>query len=153
MGSNLDKLDEQIIALLQEDGRMSSRVMAQRLGISDRTVRYRIDRLVRTGVVTICAMVDPTVIGWPVSADLNITVMPQEAKRIGEHLAALSEVMYVSLNEREGMVIVNLIARNEPDVFRFVKTVVLPLEGVVKVATTIETTFMKDIAGWCPPGD
>jgi Lrp/AsnC family transcriptional regulator for asnA, asnC and gidA len=119
MGSNLDRLDERIITLLQEDGRMSSRVMAQRLGASDRTVRYRINRLVRSGAIVIAAMVDPTVIGWPISADLKISVMPQAARRVGEHLGSLNEVMYVSLNEREGMVLATILARSEPDAFNF----------------------------------
>jgi len=30
---------------------------------------------------------------------------------------------------------------------------VLPLEGVIKVATTIETAYIKDAAGWSPPSD
>jgi len=153
MGSNLDRLDERIITLLQEDGRMSSRVMAKRLGASDRTVRYRIARLVRSGAIVIAAMVDPTVIGWPISADLKISVMPQAARRVGERLGSLNEVMYVSLNEREGVVLATILARSEPDAFNFVKAVVLPLEGVIKVATTIETAYIKDAAGWSPPSD
>jgi Lrp/AsnC family transcriptional regulator for asnA, asnC and gidA len=152
-GSTLDRLDERIITLLQEDGRMSSRIMAERLGVSDRTVRYRIDRLVKSGAIIVAAMVDPTVIGWPVSADLKITVMRPHTRSVAKALGEINEVMYVSLNEREGVVLATIIARSEPDAFRFVKTEIMPLEGVLKVATTIETDYIKDAAGWAPPAD
>jgi len=49
---SLDDVERRIIALLQEDGRMSARDIGRGLGdIGDRAVRYRVDRLVRLGEV------------------------------------------------------------------------------------------------------
>ena len=64
MAVKIDDVDRRIILLLQQDGRMSARDISRRLGdIGDRAVRYRIDRLVRTGAISIIAVVDNQVIG------------------------------------------------------------------------------------------
>ena len=47
----IDKTDIKIINLLMEDGRMPASEMARRIGaISERVVRYRIERIVKEGV-------------------------------------------------------------------------------------------------------
>lgn len=45
----MDRLDQQLIALLQTDARASVTVLAQRLGVSRGTVQNRIDRMVDDG--------------------------------------------------------------------------------------------------------
>jgi len=58
--SGLDTVDREIVSLLLEDGRVSSAEITRRIGhVSERAVRYRIDRLVRTGVIRISAIVNP----------------------------------------------------------------------------------------------
>ena len=48
---NFDKIDIKIVNLLLEDGRMPASEIARRMGdISERAVRYRIDRMVNEGV-------------------------------------------------------------------------------------------------------
>ncbi len=52
MAVRLDDVDRRIILLLQEDGRMSAREISRRMGdIGDRAVRYRINRLLRSGAI------------------------------------------------------------------------------------------------------
>ncbi len=46
-----DQLDQQLIALLREDGRASISLLAQRLHVSRGTVQNRIDRLVSSGAI------------------------------------------------------------------------------------------------------
>ena len=79
---SLDDLDFRIIELLQADARMSSREMAQHLGgISDRVVRYRIDRLLKHKVVRVQAIVDPRTVGYPIVADVLIEAVPGSSPR------------------------------------------------------------------------
>lgn len=47
----MDGLDESLVALLREDGRMSVSELAGRLGVARATVRARMERLRETGVI------------------------------------------------------------------------------------------------------
>ena len=49
--ARLDHLDRQIIALLLKDGRMPCAAMARSIGVSQRTVRYHLERLTHSGVI------------------------------------------------------------------------------------------------------
>jgi Lrp/AsnC family transcriptional regulator, leucine-responsive regulatory protein len=48
----LDLVDQRIVELLQFDGRMSNAEIGRRVGVAETTVRRRIERLSRDGVVT-----------------------------------------------------------------------------------------------------
>ncbi len=53
-----DSLDNQIIRLLSEDGRMSAGEMAKRLKVSTPTVRSRLKTLEEAGLLKICGLID-----------------------------------------------------------------------------------------------
>ena len=60
----LDRIDWEIITLLNEDGRMPSAEIARRLGdVSARTVTNRIEALTRKGIINIRAVVNPKMVG------------------------------------------------------------------------------------------
>jgi DNA-binding Lrp family transcriptional regulator len=67
MIAKLDHIDKQIVDLLTVDGRMSCADIAREVGgITERTVRYRLERLITEKVITISAIVDPKALGcWP----------------------------------------------------------------------------------------
>jgi DNA-binding Lrp family transcriptional regulator len=55
-----DKIDAQIVDLLMEDGRMPAAMIARRIGgITERVVRYRIERMVSEGVIEVRPVVKP----------------------------------------------------------------------------------------------
>lgn len=49
--NTLDEMDRRLIALLRENARLPSAVLARRLGVSRGTVQNRIDRLTESGVI------------------------------------------------------------------------------------------------------
>ena len=53
--NDIDSTDREIIQLLRLDGRMSFTKIAQRLNISEKTVRYRVQRLLKQEIIRIIA--------------------------------------------------------------------------------------------------
>ncbi|MER3458427.1 MAG: Lrp/AsnC family transcriptional regulator, partial [Chloroflexota bacterium] len=93
----LDDIDLKIIDLLMEDGRMPSADIARRLGnISERAVRYRIERLIRQGIIRVSAIVNPQALGFTVVADVFIEVEPGEVLEVARKLAEYENVSYVA---------------------------------------------------------
>lgn len=94
----LDDIDRKIVALCQLDGRRSYASIGRELGISEGTVRTRINQLTSANILRFIAVVDPVEIGYKSWAMLGITVVPgispyDLALELSEH----SEVTYATV--------------------------------------------------------
>lgn len=70
----IDALDQQIIALLVHDARMSFREIGDRVGLSAPAVKRRVDRLVADGVISgFSARLNPAALGWHAQAWVSVT--------------------------------------------------------------------------------
>ena len=97
MPFTLDAIDRQVVSLLIEDGRMSSAEITRRIGhVSERAVRYRIERLIRTGVIRVSAIVMPQAVGFPVIGDVLIDVAPGKLQDVAAQLVEFPTVSYVA---------------------------------------------------------
>ncbi|MDD5468436.1 MAG: winged helix-turn-helix transcriptional regulator [Anaerolineales bacterium] len=66
----IDNIDQSVVTLLIEDGRMNAAQIARRLGsVTERVVRYRLDRLIEGGVIRVSAIVDPKALGLSITRD------------------------------------------------------------------------------------
>jgi len=57
--TELDHIDRSIICELQKDGKISSRDIAKKLNVSDGTVRFRINKLIKKHILRITASLNP----------------------------------------------------------------------------------------------
>ena len=76
LSSPFDDLNQQIIRLLQEDGRAAYDVIAQKLGVSGGTIRNRVARMREAGMLRIVAVVDPVAADYESDAMLGIKTAP-----------------------------------------------------------------------------
>ena len=124
---SLDELDCRIVQLLQEDARMSSGDMTRRLGgVSDRVVRYRVNRLLDRKVVFLQAMVNPRRVGFPVVADILIEVAPWKLAETCARLLAMEIVASASASHAGRQLSIQVNARDEGELASFVKTTLAP---------------------------
>lgn len=94
--SILDDLDKKLVTILQDDARASASEISRKTGYNENTIRYRIDRLKKTGVVKeFTALLNPRMIGLPVAAIMMITTEPNQLKEVFEKLAALEETKHI----------------------------------------------------------
>lgn len=91
----LDATDYGIIAELQRNGRESYKRIAQRLGVSDGTVRLRTERMMRAGYLRVTASVDPLFFESQISAMVGICLDHPANEEIIRRIAAMSGVQSV----------------------------------------------------------
>jgi len=91
----LDKLDQEIISFLQYDGRMPYTKIANELGITEGTVRRRVNQLNENGLLQIVAIVEPHVMGWEEAAMIGISVQTNLITVVADEIAKLPEVAYL----------------------------------------------------------
>ena len=92
----LDDLDKKLITILQDDARASASEISRKTGYNENTIRYRIERLKKSGVVKeFTALLNPRMIGLPVAAIMMITTEPNQLKDVFERLAKLEETKHI----------------------------------------------------------
>lgn len=150
----LDAVDRRILALLVEDGRMPAAVIARRTpGASERSVRYRIDRLKRAGVLRVSAIVNPLALGYTTIGDVFIDVRPGLLQDVAARLMELDQVSYVAGSVGDGDLIVQVYARDPEELVRLVNEVIGTIPGVTRARTTIVPWKLKEVCDWRVPAE
>lgn len=91
---SLDETDKAIIAALTDDGRMTFKQLAKRIGMSSPSVRARILKLEDAGAIRgHTVMIDPNVFGLCTSAFVRMNAMPGQVKKLEKVLDESTEVV------------------------------------------------------------
>jgi len=107
-----DMTDIKIVNLLLEDGRMSASEISRRLtNISERAVRYRIDRMIDEGVIQISAVVNPEALGFNIKADVWLEVESDLILEVAKKLAAFENVTYVACGIGQNDISIQIVAK------------------------------------------
>lgn len=151
----MDAIDRKIINLLLEDARIPASEIARRIGegVSERVVRYRIQRLIQEGVIQLTAVVRPQALGYHIFADVWLEVDSDHILEVANTLAKYPNVTYVASAIGEADVSIQVVARSTDEVYRFVTEVVRRIPGVRKTTTSIVPLILKDIYQWRVPED
>jgi len=152
MPIKIDAVDKKISDLLIEDGRMSCAKIAARIGgISERAVRYRINRLVENKIIAIRGNVIAEGLGLNVCADVFIEVEPSRILEIANHLAQYESVSYIAYSTGETDISIQVFARNNGELFKFVTDVIGKIDGVRKTHISFVPIKIKDDHIWQIP--
>ena len=147
-----DKIDVKIVNFLLEDGRMSASEVARRMGdISERAVRYRIDRMIEEGVIQISAVVNPEALGLTIKADVWLEVESDLIMNVAKKMAAFENVTYVACGIGQNDISIQLVAKDTAEIYHFVTEVVRKVQGVRKTTTSIVPIILKDVYQWRIP--
>lgn len=92
----LDDLDKKLISILQDDARTSASEISRKTGYNENTIRYRIERLKKSGVIKeFTALLNPRMIGLPIAAIMMITAEPNQLNEVFESLSQLEETKHI----------------------------------------------------------
>jgi DNA-binding Lrp family transcriptional regulator len=97
----VDKIDRKILALLQEDGRLTVTELAQRVGLSVSPCHRRLRELERSGTIRgYRALVDPTALGLTFQALVFVTMRQEDRDTLLGFEAAVAAVPNVVQAQR-----------------------------------------------------
>ena len=133
----LDKLDFEILSFLQEDGRMSFTVIADKLKVSIGTIRTRFNKLIDDGTVNIIGRVDPDKVGFRCYAHIAVFVRPATLKeKVAQKISKLPEVSFLAMTSGDYDLEVDVMCRDNNHLVDFVNDI-SKIEGVHQTKTTI----------------
>jgi Lrp/AsnC family transcriptional regulator, regulator for asnA, asnC and gidA len=139
----LDELDAAIIRHLQEDGRRTYREIGRDLDVSEGTVRFRCRRLTESGALRVVAIADPFRLGYRVLAFLLLQIEPGAHLRVIDTLTSWREVTYVSSCVGHADTYLQVVCRDEQELFDLLTTKIPSIGGVTHCESFTELKIHK----------
>ncbi|MBC7358850.1 MAG: Lrp/AsnC family transcriptional regulator [Desulfacinum sp.] len=135
MKRSVDAIDEKIIDLLHENGRMSNTEIAKRINVSEATVRNRLNRLIQEDILRILPVVNPAKMGLSITGNLKATIDLKKLDYVVEELKKLDEIWYIALTTGGTDLDVEFVVPSLDHLHTFLFDKVNKIDGVVRTQT------------------
>ncbi|PRI12364.1 Lrp/AsnC family transcriptional regulator [Leucobacter massiliensis] len=139
----MDEIDTTILALLGRDGRRPFTSIASQLGLSEGTVRNRVQRMSDSGMLVFVALCNPLSLGLQA---LRLFISVDRAAHIEAVCRALAELPHtnrVSAGTGSRDIYVELTCRDLTEAQRALDQI-RSIDGIADMQTSVLTSFDKD---------
>jgi Lrp/AsnC family transcriptional regulator for asnA, asnC and gidA len=134
---SLDVLDMKIIQCLTDDARTTYRSMAEETGVSEATVKNRIDRLIEEGVIKkFTVMLDYHKLGRAIKSFIGLKVQPAKLHDIVDHMKEHPDLMVLYRTSGDVDLLFEVIFEKMEDLNAFLEKE-LALDGILGTVVTI----------------
>ncbi|MBN1800991.1 MAG: response regulator [Candidatus Lokiarchaeota archaeon] len=129
--NGLDEKDKEILNLLQENHKISYSELSNIIGLAASTIHNRVQNMVKDGIIKgFHTHVDPFKVGYKNIAILGLSVNPIMINEVSKQIAAHDEVQLVASSTGDHDILVQVVAKNEKDLWRFINKKIKVIEGV-----------------------
>ena len=144
---DFDTLDNEIIRLLTENGRMPIGEMAKRLNVTAPTIRKRIKDLEKNGIFKVSGLIDPNQHQEMITALVAMSIQSGgKMDQILEKIAHLPNVAWAGVVTGRYDIIAEVVCMGGKDeLYRFTTETILKMGNVVRSETFI---LMKSKNNW-----
>ena len=147
----LDRIDHQILSLLQEEGRMTNVELAERVGLTAPPCLRRVRALEEAGVIRgYHAELDAVKLGFPITVFAMVSLRSQAEHDLAafeEHVAAIAEVRECHMLNGEIDFILKIVAADLNAFQRILTTHLTPAPNVASVKTSLTIRTAKAVPG------
>lgn len=142
---NLDEIDTRILELLEEDARRSFTEMAEKLKVSESSIRKRVSALQKEGVIKkFTIKVDHAKLGLNTVAIVGIDVDSDKMLEIAQELCDFKEVKCVATSSGDHMIMLEVWAKNGKELNKLIAEEIGRMEGVRKICPALILEKLKD---------
>lgn len=140
---SLAPLDIRIIRCLHSDARRSVASIASQLGVPESTVRHRLNRLVRRGIVEFAALTNPLQLGYQIWAIIEVQAELRKIRAVAQRLATTPEVYFVGITTGGYDVLAAAVFRSNEDLLDFITRRLSGIPGIVRTSTSSVLEVVK----------
>ncbi len=134
----MDKRDKKIVELLKEDARRPYTEIAEKLDISEATVRKRVQNLEKENIIKKYTIeIDPEKLGYETVTLLGLDVDPENLLPASEKLNEIEEVKKVSTCTGDHMIMAEVWAKNNSHLGKILSDKVGEIDGVKNLCPAI----------------
>jgi Lrp/AsnC family transcriptional regulator for asnA, asnC and gidA len=132
-----DAVDQHILSILETNGRATNREIAESVGVSEGTVRNRIERLIRDDVLRIVGVTNPARLGLNTAAVISISAELARITEIAERIAEAAGVVYVGYTTGNADIIALAFFPSNDELTDFMTETLAGIPGILKAETNI----------------
>ena len=140
----IDDLDNQIIKVLGSDGRMSNAGIARNLGVSEGTVRRRLNIMKEQGIIDVKVVLSPAISDLESEAIVGIKVPLASIRQVVFELYKIEEIRWINITSGSFDIFVNVTAKSLSDLLSLLHNRIGKIEGVDRVETFTILEISKD---------
>ncbi len=148
MKGKIDHTDCKIIELLQKDGRMPNTMIAKQIGISEATVRSRLNRLTKEGYIQIVAVSNPLKLGFEVVGMLRIVADVKKIDAVSKELSKIDQIWYIVHATGSSDIYAEFNAKSIGEVNDFISQKINKIDGLLKTETSLVLKYIKRRYDW-----
>ncbi len=140
----LDPLNVHLINVLQKDGRASFREISRKLKVSDATIRDRVNKLLKSGVIEeITAIVNPQKVGKEEISFIILEIEPSELTKVLSKLKDIPEIKFVCETAGKENALIMVFSENRETLKELIdqKISALPATKITQILSV--TNFQK----------
>jgi Lrp/AsnC family transcriptional regulator for asnA, asnC and gidA len=145
---NITSLDCQIIESLQKDGRLPNTEIAKRLGISETTVRTRLQRLIQGEYIQIVAVSNPLKLGFKAIGTIRIHVDIKKMDKIIRELKAIKALWHIVQSTSGTGIETEFVLRDLNELNKLIFERINRIDGVLRTETSIFLSYLKRQYDW-----
>jgi DNA-binding Lrp family transcriptional regulator len=144
---NLDAIDREILAVIQEDGRISNAELSRRLNLSPPATHARVKRLEREGFIEgYAGLLSRDKLGYDLLCFVLVGLSVHQFEHVygfRERVLAMPEVLECFNITGEYDYLLKVVLHNREDLERFVVGELTPLPGVARLQTSLVLSEVK----------
>jgi Lrp/AsnC family transcriptional regulator, regulator for asnA, asnC and gidA len=144
----IDALDNRLIAILQDDARISQAELAEILGTSEATVRRRMMALINANVMKIAAVTNPFKLGFGLIVIMGLNVQHTHLRSVEAALAALPEVRFLGVTLGSYDLMLEAWFRSNDDLLRFMTATLVDIPGIASTHSYQVVKLSKYTYDW-----
>lgn len=146
----LDEVDQGIIDLLRDDGRMPYRSIARELGVTENTVRARVKRLEDSDTMRVVAVTDTQAAGYDMLLAVGVQVEGRTPEAVAEDLARIPEVFSVNVAVGNHDVEILVMAQDPASLNELLAQTLGGIPGVRRLTPALAVDVLKNQPDWVP---
>jgi len=146
----LDDIDQGIIELLRQDGRMPSRAIARELDITEATVRSRVRRLEESNTMRVVAVTDIEAAGYGMLLAIGVQVENRSPEDVAQEMAAIPEVFSVNVVVGAQDVEILVVAQDQLALDELINERLATMPGVRRLTPALALDVLKNQPDWVP---
>jgi Lrp/AsnC family transcriptional regulator for asnA, asnC and gidA len=139
----LRPVDLRIIHSLRLDPRSSVAKIAARWDLPESTVRFRMNRLVESGILEFAVVTNPLQFGYHIWVMINIQTEMPKIRSVARDLAATPEVYFVGITTGGYDIFAAAVFRSNHELLDFITRRLAKIPGIIRTSTSTILDLVK----------
>lgn len=147
MNIYFDETDAKILSILQGEGRISNRDLADHINLSPPATLMRVRRLEEMGIIAgYVALLGRERLGYDMVCFVSVTLQMhqlEQVERFRQAVQAMPQVLECHHVTGDHDYLLKVVVQNRQDLERFVMAVLTPIQGISRIQTSLVLNEIK----------